>query len=49
LIEKAESRLILSGILKTQEREMMGAIAACGNFAHDVRTDGEWIAVILDV
>ncbi len=49
LIEKATEKLILSGILKTQEREIVEALAARGFTAQRIQTDGEWIAVVVDI
>lgn len=48
LIAKADEKLILSGILKTQEREIVEALGARGFTASRIRTDGEWIAVVVD-
>ena len=49
LIEKAEKKLILSGILKTQEREIVEALAARDLQSPRIHTDGEWIAVVIDI
>lgn len=49
LIEKAEKKLILSGILKTQEREIVEALADRDLQTPRIHTDGEWIAVVIDI
>jgi len=49
LIEKAEGKLILSGILKMQEKEIVEALDARGFRAPRIHTDGEWIAVVVDI
>lgn len=49
LIEKTEEKLIVSGILKTQESEIIEALAGRGFLAPRIHTDGEWIAVVVDI
>ncbi|KXK02126.1 MAG: 50S ribosomal protein L11 methylase [Acidobacteria bacterium OLB17] len=49
LIERTGERLILSGILKTQESEISAALAERGHSSPRVLTDGEWIAVVIDL
>ncbi|MBX3282696.1 MAG: 50S ribosomal protein L11 methyltransferase [Acidobacteria bacterium] len=49
LIAKAEEKLILSGILKTQEAEIRTALSDRGFPTAKIHTDGEWIAVVIDI
>jgi len=49
LISKAEEKLILSGILRTQEGEIVDALAARGFQYPRIHADGEWIAVVIDI
>jgi ribosomal protein L11 methyltransferase len=49
LIEKARRHLILSGILATQREGIETALEDLGVSRFEVRTKGEWIAVIIEV
>ncbi|HQZ82727.1 MAG TPA: 50S ribosomal protein L11 methyltransferase [Pyrinomonadaceae bacterium] len=49
LIVKTDEKLILSGILKTQESEIVTALSVRGFSQPRIHTDGEWIAVVVDL
>lgn len=47
LIARAKKTLVLSGILATQEFEIIDALRARGFAAHEVGRSGEWISVLV--
>jgi ribosomal protein L11 methyltransferase len=48
LIEKSNKILVLSGILKEQEKSVTGKLEQLGNSDYKVETDGEWISILID-
>ncbi|HEY8561728.1 MAG TPA: 50S ribosomal protein L11 methyltransferase [Pyrinomonadaceae bacterium] len=48
LVEKAKKTLVLSGILKEQERLVTDELNVLGVNDHRIETDGEWISVTID-
>ncbi|MGI8495951.1 MAG: 50S ribosomal protein L11 methyltransferase, partial [Pyrinomonadaceae bacterium] len=47
LVEKAEKKLLLSGILKEQEDWAASALRELRITNYELRTDGEWISILV--
>lgn len=47
LVEKSEKFLVLSGILKEQETQVLQELKKLGIEKGEVKTDGEWISIII--
>lgn len=47
LVEKSEKYLVLSGILKEQESLVLGELNKLGIEKGEVKTDGEWISILI--
>jgi ribosomal protein L11 methyltransferase len=48
LVEKSKKILVLSGILKEQEKSVTGALEKIGSLDYKIETDGEWISILMD-